>query len=69
MMREFRANIRGLRTNFFDVYAHTHSHKPAVLALSETQVVEEPSDLQLPGYSLVPLFFPHSGLAIYIRRP
>ena len=72
MRGQFRvdvSNIRGLRTNLFAVCVHLYRHKPAVLALSETQVGENAdlSDLNLPGYSLVPLFFLHRGLAIYVR--
>lgn len=70
--RKFRvdvSNVRGLRANLFAVYVHITRYKPAVLALGETQVGENTdfSDLNLPGYNLVPLFFLHRGLVIYVR--
>lgn len=44
-------NIRGLRSNFFAVAAHLFKHKPAIMALSETQVGADtdPSDFPIPG--------------------
>ena len=62
-------NVRGLRANFFAVYAHLHSHHPSLLALSETQVCEDadPLDFYVPGYHLLPAFSSHRGIALYIR--
>lgn len=73
MMQEFRidfCNIRGLRANFFAVYAYVSLHKPHVMALNETQVCEgaDPLDFHMPGYRLLPLFSPHRGLALFIRN-
>ena len=41
-------NVRGLRANFFAVYAHLCVHRPSVLAVCETQVCEDadPMDFQ-----------------------
>ena len=73
MVSHFRVdvcNIRGLRKNFFAVYVHAEKFKPAIFALNETQVGvnTDPSEFYLPGYSLVPLFVLHHGVAIYIRK-
>ena len=62
-------NIRGLRTNFFSVYAHLCFHRPDVFALCETQVSgdSDPQDFHIPGYHLLSLFIFHRGLVVYIR--
>ena len=63
-------NVRGLRANFFSVYAHLCIHRPSVLAVCETQVCEDadPMDFHMSGYTFLSAFFPHRGLAIYIRN-
>ncbi|XP_055839148.1 uncharacterized protein LOC129907102 [Episyrphus balteatus] len=64
------ANIRGLRSNFCDVYNVHVQNRPAKQALGETQISENSdcSEFNVNGYYLVPLFFSHHGLAIYIRN-
>ena len=63
-------NVRGLRANFFFVYAHICVHRPDVFALCETQVSEDadPQDFHIHGYHLLSVFNFHRGLAIYIRN-
>jgi len=61
------SNIRGLACNFHSVEAHLNSERPAILALSETQVVGDDTKYNINGYTLVPLFIPHRGVALYIR--
>ena len=63
------SNIRGLRANHFAVHAHVFRFRPNIMAVCETQVFDdsESSNYQIPGYSLLPLFFPRRGLALYIR--
>ena len=72
MGEDFRidvSNIRGLRANHFAVYAHVRRFRPNIMAVCETQVFDdsEASNYQISGYSLLPLFFPRRGLALYIR--
>lgn len=63
------SNIRGLRANFFAVYAHVQIHRPNILALSETQVCEDsdPHNFHIPGYHIHSIFFSHRGLVVYVR--
>ena len=63
-------NVRSLGANFFSVYAHLCIHRPSVLAVCKTQVCEDadPMDFHMSGYTFLSAFFPHRGLAIYIRN-
>ena len=62
-------NIRGLETNFFAMYAHMFQKQPHLMAVCETQVRgDNPENFNMPGYSLLPFFFPRRGLALYIRN-
>ena len=63
-------NVRGLRANFFSIYAHLYIHRLSVLVVCETQVcaAADPMDFYISGYTLLSVFFPHRVLAIYIRN-
>ena len=63
-------NIRGLRSNFAAVEHHTALTKPAILLLTETQILDtgDSSAIGIKGYSLIHRLIHHRGLAIYIRE-
>ena len=62
-------NIRGLRANLLALYTHTYVHQPHIIAVNETKVcqVADQPEFHLPGYCLLPIFFPHRGLALFTR--
>jgi len=63
------SNIRGLHANLDHVHHFLLSHKPDILALTESQILTPPSDIHLhcPGYILVHNFVKKGGLCIFIK--
>jgi len=64
------SNICGLKSNLISVFAHLQLFGPDILALSETQVFNnlDITQFNCPGYSFIPVFFPHRGIALYIKN-
>lgn len=63
------SNIRGLKSNLLSVYLHLQFEQPQFLGLTEVQVVgnDDVEQYHIAGYSFLSAFFPHRGIAAYVR--
>lgn len=62
-------NIRGLHSNLNAVHQHLESARPALLFLTETQILPpaDTSYLNYPGYALEESFKAKAGVCLYVR--
>jgi len=63
------SNIRGLHANLNHVHHYLQSSKPDIFALTETQIIDPPSNthLQFPGYVLISNYVKKGGVCVYIK--
>lgn len=62
-------NIRGLHSNLNAVHQHLETARPALLFLTETQILPpaDTSYLKYPGYALEESFKAKAGVCLYVR--